>query len=547
MDRTRRRALGYVGLLLTVVVGYTVAYKVGMAVFEGESRSLLESLQIVIETFTTTGYGEDAPWRSPGMLAIVVAMQLTGVFLIFLTLPLFVVPWVERRLQVQPPTSFSGTDHVVICGFSERGEALIDELDAQDVPYVIISHERDRARDLYESGYTAMVGNPELTDTLRKADIEEARAVVLDRADETNATVALSVREVAPDVRLVAFIDDPSLSRYLSLAGVDDVLQPRDLLGRGLADKVTSAITTQLGDTIDIGGDIEIIELPIQRGSELDGVTLAESGVRERTGASIIGAWMGGEFVPNPGPDTELSGQDVLLVSGRPSQLSSLMDLTLTPERETTREVIVAGYGEAGRAVAETVIDAHLTCTVVDLEDRPGVDVVGDATAADTLVEAGIDTADAVIFTLGDDTETVFATLVARDTNSEVEILCRADDTESVPKLYAAGADYVLALATVSGRMLAETILGEDVITYNTQIDVVRSTAPRFEGSTLAEAAVRARTGCTVIAVERNGSVVTDLGPEFRIEAGDELVLAGADEDIATFHRIAGVRPEEPA
>ncbi|MFB6154204.1 MAG: TrkA family potassium uptake protein [Halodesulfurarchaeum sp.] len=547
MDRTRRRALGYVGLLLSVVVGYTLAYKLGMAVFEGESRSLLESLQIVIETFTTTGYGEDAPWHSPWMLAIVVVMQLTGVFLIFLTLPLFVVPWVERRLQVQPPTDFSGTDHVIICGYSERAEALIDELEAQDVPYVIISPERERARSLHEAGYNSMVGDPQLTETLRDAEIEDARAIVLDRTDETNATIALSVREVAPALRLVAFIDDPSLSRYLTLAGVDEVLQPRTLLGRGLADKVTSAIKTQLGDTIDIGGDVEIIELPIQQGSQIDGVTLGESGVRERTGANVIGAWMGGEFVPNPEPETELSRQDILLAAGHPSQLSSLMDLTLSPERDTTREVIVAGYGEAGEAVAEAVIDAHLTCTVVDIEDQPGVDVVGDATAAETLVEAGIDTADAVIFTLGDDTETIFGTLVARDTNSDVEILCRADETESVPKLYAAGADYVLALATVSGRMLAETILDEDVITYDTQIDVVRTAAPRFEGRTLSDAEIRARTGCTVIAVEREESVVTDLGPNFRIEDGDRLVVAGADEDIATFHRIAGVRSEEPA
>ncbi|MFB6081431.1 MAG: TrkA family potassium uptake protein [Halanaeroarchaeum sp.] len=543
MDRQRRRGIAYLVLLVGVVVAFTVAYRWGMATFEGRERSLLASLQVVVETFTTTGYGEDAPWRSPEMLALVVVMQLTGVFLIFLTLPLFVVPWVERRMEVNPPTEVSLDDHVVICGYSPRGEALIDELETQRVEYVIVDDDRDRARELHEAGRSVIHGDPDATDTLERASLADASAVVLDLTDERNATVALSVREVSEAVRTVAFVDDRDLSRYLELAGVDEVLSPHDLLGMSLADKVTSVMTSQLGETVDIGADVEFIELPVQRGAELDGVTLGESGIRERTGANVIGAWLGGEFVPSVDPDRELDRNTVLLVAGREDQLKAAMDLTLAPDRRRTDTVIVAGYGEVGQTVDEVISGAHLRCTVVDVEDGPGVDVVGDATNESTLREAGIENAAAVIVALGDDATTVFSTLVARATNQDVEIICRANEAESVGKLYAAGADYVLALSSVSGRLLAESILDEVVLSVDTQVDIVKTTAPELNGRTLAEAGVRERTDCTVIAVERDGRVHTDLGPDFRVERGDEVYVAGTDENIARFYEVAG--PEE--
>lgn len=59
-------------------------------------------------------------------------------------------------------------------------------------------------------------------------------------------------------------------------------------------------------------------------------------------------------------------------------------------------------------------------------------------------------------------------------------------------------------------------------------------------GKTLAEADIRSRTGCTVVAVERDGRVQTDLGPAFRVQAGDELVVAGTDEGVNHSRELPG-------
>lgn len=540
MNRQQKRALGYVGAFLGALALYTLAYNWGMAVLEGRDQSLAHSLEIVVQTFTTTGYGEDAPWGTSAMNLLMVAMQFSGVVFLFTTLPLFVVPWMEDRLRPSVPARFDGSDHVVVCSYTPRGEALREELESWDRDYVFVEPDREVAGDLHERDVPVVHGDPESPETLANAGVGDADVVVADASDEINASVVLAVGEVEPSVRTLSFVEDASVVDSLRLAGADEVFSPRRLLGRSLAEKVTTAVSTELGETVALGRDFEVVELSIQRGCPVCDTTLAESGIRERTGASIIGAWSRGEFQGSPDPDTYLDEDTILLVAGSTAQLERLKELTLSEERRVTGdEVVVAGYGEVGATVVETLSNDAVEATVVDREERPAVDVVGDVRDRSTLRAAGIGDASAAILALGDDTETVFATLVLRELDPSIQIVARANEAENVGKIYRAGADYVLALETISGRMLASTILDEDVMSFDRQVGIVRTAAPALAGRTLREADVRSKTGSTVIAVERNGEVLTDLEPGFRVEHDDALVVAGTDEAINRFNEFA--------
>lgn len=539
MNTWQRRTAYSVLALVVLMFAYAVVYDYGMSVFENESETFLHSLQVVVETFTTTGYGSDAPWQSPEMNLLVIVMDLTGVALIFLALPAFVFPLLDEMLSRSAPTAVDLADHVVICAYTPRGRTLIEELNSRDVPYVVVEPDRDRADDLHTEGLSIIHGDPEAPETLTHANIGAARALVADASDEENASIALAAADAtnAPsDTRIITFVEDPDVADYHRYAGADDVFSPRRLVGESLADKVTTAVSTELGDVVEVDEDFEIAELPVQAGSELANVQIRDSAITERTGASVIGAWLRGEFVSPPSPDARLDEHSLLLVAGRESQLEQLKKLTLSETRPRQRgRVIVAGLGEVGSTVREAVEADGLDAVVIDSDDRPGVDIVGNAVDAETLLEAGLDDASAVILALPDDTLTVFAALVIRELDSEVEIVARAKETDSVRKLYRAGADYVLALATVSGRMLASTILDEEVMSFDKQIEVVRMRAPELAGRTLGEADVRARTGCTVVAVERDGDVLTEVGPDFELRADDGVVLVGTDEDTNRF------------
>ncbi|WP_049997589.1 potassium channel family protein [Halococcus sediminicola] len=535
MNTWQRRTVRSLVVLAAMIVVYALVYDYGMSAFEGEPETFLHSLQVVVEAFTTTGFGSDAPWTSPAMNLLVIAMDLTGVALIFLALPVVVFPLLEETLSTSAPSSVDLTDHVVICAYTPRGETLIEELDSREIPYVVLEADRERADDLHEDGLRVVHGDPEVPDALARVNLADARALVADASDEVNASIALAAADWA-DTRVITFVEDTAVADYHRYAGADDVFSPRRLVGESLADKVTTAVSAELGDVIEIGADFEVAELPVQPGSDLAGATIADSAIGEQTGANVIGAWLRGEFVSPPGPEARLDEHSLLLVAGRESQLERLKEMTLLETRPHRRgRVIVAGLGEVGSTVKEAVEDDGLETVGVDIEDVPGTDVRGDATEESTLREAGIDGASAVILALPNDTQTVFATLVIRELAPDVEVLARVKETASVRKLYRAGADYVLALPVVSGRMLASTILDEEVMSFDKQIEVIKTRCPRLDGRTLREADVRARTGCTVIAVERDGTTVTDVGPDFEIRASDELVVVGIDADVNRF------------
>ncbi len=537
-----RRVAIYVLIALFVMLVYTVLYQVGMQALEGRSVGFVQALHVVVETFTTTGYGEDASqWTTDGILLLMIAMQITGVVLIFLTLPLFLVPLVEAALSRDVPTESDLTDHVVICNFTPRGDTLVDELAAMGVPYVVVEEDLDLAKRLDGEGYQVVHGDPEDVKVLRGVNADRAMALVADADDETNASIILSSKEAAPNLQVISLISDATVADYHRYAGADKVVSPRRILGESLASKATTSISSNLGDAVEIGEDFEVAELLVQDGSQVAGKTIAESDVGDIPGVNIIGAWFRGEFVSPPKPDDVIDEHTILLVTGSDDKLEQLKELTLSEKRQFRGgKVIVAGFGEVGATAADHLIASGVPTVVIDEEDVPGVDVVGDVTERGTLQSAGIADARSIILALSDDTTTIFATLVIKQLAPDVEVIARANGTGSISKLYRAGAEYVLSLSTVSGRMLASNLLDEEVIAPQAQIEIVRTECPTLNGRTLEEADVRARTNCTVIAAERNGELVTDVGPDFRVEPGDELILAGADEDVNRFNELLG-------
>jgi Trk K+ transport system NAD-binding subunit len=543
MDKWQRRTVYYAVLLVGSILVFAVLYQNGMRIYEGEPRTFLHALRIVVETFTTTGFGSDAAiWSTPQMNALVVVMDLFGTLLIFMAFPVLAFPLLEDILSTTVPKSVDGDldDHVVICTYTPRAEVLIDELESWNVDYVIVEPDRERATELYEDDYRVIRADPESTDGLERANLAAARALVADVSDQVDASIVLTAQEIAADVLTLSVVEEPDRAAYHRLAGADTVLSPRPLLGRSLASKVKTSMTSELGEVVEVADDFEIAEFPIHRGSRLVGKTLAESGIREEAGVNVIGAWFRGEFETPPDPDATLTNGTVLLATGREAQLEQLKELTLSGMRRLNQgSTIVVGHGEVGRTVTEALTDVGVPYTVVDRTDLEGVDVVGDASRLETLQEAGIDDASVVILALPDDTTAEFTALVVRDSNADAEILARVEESQSIPKMYQAGADYVLALANVTGRMLASEILEEeDVLSLEQQVEVVRTQAAELVGQTLGGARVRSESGCTIVGIERDGTVIADIGPEVRIEDGDELIVAGTGDGVRRFTEL---------
>ncbi|MFP4228980.1 MAG: potassium channel family protein, partial [Salinivenus sp.] len=538
MSGWQRRILWATGIVGATLVFYALAYQWGMWIYEDRSVIFLQALQVVIEAITTAGFGGHAPWTSPQMNAMILVMNLTGVLFVFLALPLFVVPVLRDVFEQRPPDTFSDEGHLVLAPYTSRVEALIDELEARGRSYVILEPDREQAKTLHVDGYRVVHGDPESVSALERVSLQAASALVVDGRDEMNTSVILSARELRSDLQTVTIVDDEELEDYHWMAGADHVLSPRQLLGKGLAGEIPFLLPMAGDTTIGIGDDLQVAELDIEPGSPLCDQTIGELQLRERFGVDVIGAWFNGTFESSIGPETTLNSSTRLLVTGGREPIRALRreDSTTLQLRER-QHVIVVGYGRSGRAAVDVLDDTEARLTIIDVEEDPEVDIVGDARNPEVYKEAGVGTADAIIIDVNDDTTALFATLIARDASSTAHIVARVNEKENEQKIYRAGADFVQSLATIGGRMMAATVLDEeDVLSFQTKIDVVRLEAGRLTGRTLAEANVRAETGCTVVAAVRDGHVVTSLDPdEFVFRDDDKLVIVGTDEGVHRF------------
>lgn len=67
------------------------------------------------------------------------------------------------------------------------------------------------------------------------------------------------------------------------------------------------------------------------------------------------------------------------------------------------------------------------------------------------------------------------------------------------------------------------------------QIELIQTTAQKLSGKTLAQADVRAKTGCTILGIARAGEIRTDITPQMRLETDDEFIVCGTDDAVAEF------------
>jgi Trk K+ transport system NAD-binding subunit len=539
---TNRLARYYLAVLVGSILLFTAIYDAGMTLFEGRPRTFIDSLEVVMQTYTTVGYGQDAGWESPQMTLLVVVMQATSLLLIFSAFPAIIVPLIEDSLSTTPPTAREDlTDHVVVCNSTTHTEALIDELESRDIPYVILEPDREAAINLYERDVEVVHGDPESMADLERVNVGQARTLVSDADDEVDMSIITSVKELVPELPVYSIAEDTDLAEYHELAGADKVFLPRELLGMGLANKVRNTVVTEFEGGATVGEGFEIGEVPVRSGSELAGRRLTEDGITDRTSARIIGAWSRGRFHTPPFDGLRLDDQTGLLVVGTGKALDSLADLAGSEVRQYGRgTVLVLGFGMVGRTVTDALVTDGIDRTVVDIEDGARVDVVGDVTEEEVLEAAGVREARTVVLALDDDTTTLVSSFVVSNLASDIEIVARVDEHENVAKLYHAGVDYALALSTVAGRLLAAEILESDQsVTLDRQVRLVRREPGALAGKRLDEAAVRERTGATVVAIEhRDGRVNTNLRGWAEISATVHLIVAGLDEALEQLDEL---------
>jgi len=316
-----RYALGtFVAVALIGTVGYELI----------EGWGFVESLYMTLITLTTVGYGEVHQLSSAGRI-YTMFLLMGGVgaaaYTAFTAVELLVdreMRWVLKGRRMENRVKRL-RNHVILCGHGRVGRFIADEFRRRKVSFVVVERERDAVAELIDM--PVVVGDATEDGTLRDAGIERARSLVCALASGAdNAFIALTARQLKPDIRITARADTHGMEQKLVRAGADRVVSPYK------TGALRMAVTTLQPNVIDFmnivaegdSSELRLEDVRLSESSAFVGKSLREVEFRHRFGLMVVGIKREGtDTVFNPESTEALRAGDILILIGPADKLES--------------------------------------------------------------------------------------------------------------------------------------------------------------------------------------------------------------------------------
>jgi Trk K+ transport system NAD-binding subunit len=226
-----------------------------------------------------------------------------------------------------------------------------------------------------------------------------------------------------------------------------------------------------------------------------------------------------------------LDANDILeLVGDRDALTDAAAILGAIPMR-SSGPFLIAGFGEVGRKVHELLTDAGEEVRVIERQNVPGVDVVGNVLDSSVLERAGVAEARGVVLALNNDDATMFGAVIVRDLVAGVPVVARVNHARNLDNIYRAGADYALSISDISGEMLSAKLLHRKARARDEHRQIAATNGQRFAGRRVGDLPLRQH-GCSLVAIRRDGRFVTRLTADLEVAATDELYICGASDAL---------------
>lgn len=521
-------------------IGYSILFHF-IALYEGQTHSWFTGFYWVLVTMSTLGYGDIIFSTDLGRFFSMLVL-VSGIFFLLVMLPFtfiefFYAPWIRALSLAKAPKKLDllVKDHVLITELNPVTEALIRKLTSYKMNYVILEPNLPKALELSDLGYTVVNLDPTDFETYANLNINSAKMVIAAGSDTINTNVTFTVKEYNPDVKVVATASHISSTDILQLSGADYVLRLGEILGRALARRTLGGnARVHIIGHID---DLVIGEATVQ-GTPLIGKTLKNSGIREATGINVAGMWERGKF-KQPLPDSVITAKTVLVLAGSVKQLRNYDEL-VSIYHASDKPVIIIGGGRVGKAASKSLQERHMDYRIIDKNPaQTGKNekyITGDAADYEVLKKAGIEDAHTVLITTHSDDINIYLTIYCRQLRPDIQIISRATYEKNINTLHRAGADFVMSYASMGANAMFNILEGQDVLILAEGLNIFNHKVnEKLAGKTLIESDIRNNTGCTIMAINRNGKMQINPLPDQTIHQNDELILIGSSEGETKF------------
>lgn len=326
LSQTQKLARLFIGVFLILLLG-----TVGYHIIEG--WPFLDGLYMTVITITTIGFGEVHPLSQEGRLftlfLIVTGLGIVGNAIFVVSRWLIegeVEKVVTRRRSMKAIQRIK--DHYVICGFGRMGSFVCQQFHMRGIPFVVVENNPEVQDKITQAGFFLSPGNATEEEVLISARIKTAKGLVcvLD-SDASNVYVVLTARELNPQLEIIARAGEEEAEKKLSRAGANRVISPYHIGGMRMVMSILKPhVMSFLEVAMDYGQlNVELEEVRVSEDSVYCGKNLVETDIRKELNLIIIAIRKpDGQMVFNPGPNTRIESQDVLIAMGEKRYLDIL-------------------------------------------------------------------------------------------------------------------------------------------------------------------------------------------------------------------------------
>ena len=234
---------------------FTLFYIIGMISFHYiEDASWLDSFYWIAITLSTVGYGDLTP-KHPLMKILIFPIVLMGIF-VFGSVAGMIVE--EQQARLRGLKRSGQKNHIVILGYNDASDATIDEL-IDKFEITLVDDTLDINPRVGEIHF--IKGNPKKEDVLMKANISQAKSVIIALKEDSDTILATLAARNLTDAKIIASISSMENIRRARTAGADVVVVVDALAGRFLASAVFEENVVKFFEDVSTGREgYDIIE-----------------------------------------------------------------------------------------------------------------------------------------------------------------------------------------------------------------------------------------------------------------------------------------------
>ena len=442
---------------------------------------------------------------------------------------------------------------VIVIGAGTMGRHIAGLLQEESLNVVLIDQDRSALAEVADTyDVQTLYGNGASPEVLERAGVRDAQLLLaFTDSCEVNMLAAFFAKQMAPMETVVrsrsAWSMDTSRINLRECLNIDVLLNPELLTAIEIVKFLDNPNALAINHYAQ--GKVQLRQFFLDRKSAFCNTELMNC--RIPPGILVVARSRKDETVI-PRGNHVLLPDDKLTIIGLPDRMEDAQEL-FHAEREEVRTVVIAGGGNSGRFLAETLESRNFSVKLIDpdverceyLSERLRRTTIihGDVTRMGFMKEERIGLADAFIAVARDDEDNMMACLLAKELGAK-QTVARVNRPDYASLVQKTGVDLAVSPRHVTADRVMTMILGrasrvERVsLMEEGKIQIIELRAEK--GAALVDrplAEVAPPEDMLVGAIVRHGRVKVP-GGEDRIRPGDTVIVAALSEKMDEIEKL---------